>query len=99
MKLTRKQIEAITRIQQYQLQERHSEEFRDRYEIKAFSVAEVTDALVSVYVVVGLKNDEGTYACLFARDRGHFFVGPRGGIKSVERGSKARRYPLVYGWR
>ena len=38
---------------------------------------------VSYVLEIGLVGDEGTYAALFARDRRHFFIGPRGGVKLV----------------
>ena len=52
----------------------------DEYEIKTWEVEE-NKFFVSVYVVYGMKNDEGTLASLIARDRAHLFVGKRGGIR------------------
>ena len=51
----------------------------DEYEIKTWKVEE-NKFFVSVYVVYGMKNDEGTLAELIVRDRAHLFIGKRGGI-------------------
>ena len=52
---------------------------RDSQEIKVWEIKEY-ETFVSVYVVYGLKNDEGTLAELICRDKAHLFVGKRGGI-------------------
>lgn len=60
---------------------------RDDYEIKRldFSWFEkhplIKGRLIFVKSVVGLKNDEGTIAEVFARDDRHLSVGPNGGMK------------------
>lgn len=54
--------------------------FSDKYETKTFEVKDF-GSFVSVYVVVGMKDDEGTLAEVFGRDTAHLFIGPRGGIR------------------
>ena len=52
---------------------------KDTYEVKKWEVEECK-YFVSVAFEVGIKNDEGTLASIFCRDRGHLFVGKRGGL-------------------
>ena len=52
---------------------------KDKYEFKEFEIIEY-DHFISLYFVVGMKNDEGTYASIVCRDRGQLFIGKRGGI-------------------
>ena len=72
--MTKSQEKAIERIRKLV-----ESEIRDRYEIKVWEIKEY-ETFVSVYVVYGLKNDEGTLAQLVCRDKAHLFVGKRGGI-------------------
>ena len=51
----------------------------ETYEFKEWEVKE-NEYFVSVYVVTGMKGDEGTFGEVFCRDRAHLFVGKRGGI-------------------
>lgn len=92
--LTASQLRAITQIQQYKL--------REGYEVKRFGVTQL-GFNVSVVCEVGRKGDEGTLSAILCRYRGHFFVGTRGAIKAVdakdENKDKAKKYPLIYGWR
>ena len=53
--------------------------YSDEYEIKKWEVEE-NEFFVSLYVVYGMKNDEGTLGEVFARDHAHLFVGKKGGI-------------------
>jgi hypothetical protein len=48
-------------------------------------ISEIDDKnyFVSFSIEVGMPNDEGTAASLICRDRRHFFIGKRGGIKLV----------------
>lgn len=48
-------------------------------EVKTFEVEE-NEYFVSVYAVIGLPEDEGTMAAVFARDSIHVFIGKKGGI-------------------
>ncbi len=48
-------------------------------EIKRFEVRDY-DHFVSVYVVIGMPDDDGTLAAVFCRDAAHVFVGKRGGV-------------------
>lgn len=89
------QLKAITRVQQYKLRD-------DKTEVKQFSVVQL-GFTVSVVCEVGRKGDEGTAAAIFCRHRGHFMIGRNGGIRSMshkmEDNAKAKKYPLIYGWR
>ena len=77
--MTKKQEQIIERIRQEVLKDFcHNND--SKYEIKTWEVEE-NKYFVSLYVVCGLKDDEGTLAEVFARDRIHVFIGPRGGIK------------------
>ena len=68
------------------------------YEVKMFEVEDIGH-FVSVVFETGLKNDEGTLASVFGRERGHIFIGKKGGITypvSFYKGEKfivtSRRY-------
>lgn len=74
--MTTLQQKAINRIRELAKATFYSE---GKYEFKEFEVTEF-EHFVSVYVVTGMKGDEGTLAAVFARDRAHFFVGPKGSI-------------------
>lgn len=53
-------------------------------EIKTLKISRFNDySYVTLYVEAGLPNDEGTYASIFARDKTHVEIGPRGGIKHL----------------
>lgn len=52
---------------------------KGEWEYKRFEVTE-NKYFVSVSIIVGMANDEGTYASLFARNDIHLFIGPKGGI-------------------
>ena len=75
--ITKAQEKAIAGIKK--LAEKLHSYHADKYEIKQF---EITDCeyFVSVVVEVGMKDDEGTLAEVFCRDRAHLFIGKRGGI-------------------
>ena len=49
-------------------------------ELKRLEVTE-NEYFVAVFAQIGLPNDEGTYASIFARDSVHVFIGKRGGMK------------------
>lgn len=74
----------------------------DKYEIKQFDIDE-NEYFVSVVVEVGRKNDEGTLAEVFCRDRAHLFIGKRGGItypvsKQMKDGSWKHYYKRFGGY-
>ena len=74
--MTKAQENAIARIK------RMAEQtlcYSEDYEFKEWEVKE-NEYFVSVLLETGLKNDEGTWASIIARDRAHLFVGKRGGI-------------------
>lgn len=54
--------------------------FGDEWEIKEWTVHE-NEYFVSVIVETGMKNDEGTLASVFCRERAQLFIGKRGGIR------------------
>lgn len=49
-------------------------------ELKRFEVTE-NEYFVSVFAEIGMPNDEGTMAAVFARDSVHVFIGKRGGMR------------------
>lgn len=49
------------------------------YEVKEFDVKEY-EYFVSVYIVTGRKNDDGTLAAVFGRKHRHAFIGKKGGV-------------------
>ena len=51
----------------------------DDYEIKEFEVTDY-DSFVSVYIVTGMINDEGTMAACLCRKYRHGFIGKKGGL-------------------
>lgn len=61
----------------------------DEYEEKEFTMHRITDRTIAVYICVGRKGDEGTYAELVHRAAGQFFVGPRGGVSWHKARSRA----------
>lgn len=90
--LTPSQLREITRIQQYHL--------RMGKVVKELRVTNLGHC-VSVVAIVGSENDEGTMAAVLCRYRGHFFVGRSGKVEAVDPSdkAKAKKYPLIYGWR
>ena len=64
--------------------------YSENCEIKEWQVTE-NEYSVGVYFVVGLKNDEHTLAEFYARDRGHVFIGKKGGLKYVTKRGALRR--------
>ena len=67
--------------------------YGDEYEIKTFEVKEYAD-FISVYIVTGVKNDNGT-AAFICRDYAHVFIGKRGGVTypvSGRKGQTTRRF-------
>lgn len=51
----------------------------EKYEFKQWEVKDYR-SFVSLVFETGRKGDEGTMAAIFARDRAHLFIGPRGGV-------------------
>ena len=81
MKLTKSQDEALRTISLGVFNHDASGEDKD-YEYKRFD-AEIIEGtrLLSVVTEVGLIDDEGTMAEVFARTRRHIIVGPNGGME------------------
>ena len=73
--MTNAQKRAIARIDDLV----RKEFYNDKYEIKERKIDE-NEYFVSMIIEWGLKNDEGTMAAIFARDRAHLFIGRKGGI-------------------
>ena len=65
-----------------------------KYEFKTFEVKD-NDGIVSVYSVVGLKNDEGTMAACVCRTYRHIFIGKRGGVHTYENRKKGAKAVLT----
>lgn len=57
------------------------EAHQHKYEFKKLSV-QVYSGFISVLLVVGMKEDEGTMAEIFARSRVHAFIHIRGGVRA-----------------
>ena len=75
--MTKSQEKAIERIKKIT---ENTLFFNDTdYEIKTWEITE-NKFFVNLYLVTGLKNDEGTYASIFARDRAQFFIGKKGKV-------------------
>lgn len=74
--MTKAQERAIERIKQLVNRDWPAEK---GYEVKEFTISE-NEYFVSVVIETGLKDDEGTYAAVFARDRAQLFVGKKGGV-------------------
>lgn len=63
----------------------------DGYEFKKFDVEELDwGNMVSLITEVGLVNDAGTLASIFARTRRHILIGPRGGLTLLNSGKFVR---------
>lgn len=66
-----------------------------RYEFKTFQVEDHDYGVVSVYSVVGLKDDEGTMAACICRTYRQIFIGPRGGVKTFDNRKKGGKAELT----
>lgn len=62
----------------------------DQYEYKQWNIERIHSKAISLIVEVGQKGDEGTMAEVFARDRRHIFIGPRGGMRLVNAKNKRK---------
>ncbi len=60
-----------------------------QYEYKCWELRQVGRKL-SLVAEIGRVNDEGTAAALFARDRRHIWIGPRGGLELANAKNKRR---------
>jgi hypothetical protein len=61
------------------------------YEYKKFDVNETDDGRVEVYIITGIKNDEGTLAGLFCRIIRQIFVGRRAERRRIAIGTARPR--------
>ena len=75
--ITKAQEKAIDNIKKLaeKLHERHA----DKYEIKKFEIS-ANEYFTDVLVEIGMKDDEGTMAEIFCRERAQLFIGKCGGI-------------------
>lgn len=64
------------------------------YEFKEFEVKDLGYA-VSVYSVVGLKDDEGTMAACICRTYRQIFIGKRGGVHTYDNQKKGGKAALT----
>lgn len=64
------------------------------YEFKTFEVKDHGE-FVSVYSVVGLKNDEGTMAACTCRTYRKIFIGKRGGVHTYDNQKKGGKAALT----
>lgn len=95
--MTKQQEAMVERIKRYI--EKHDLFNNDpKYEFKEFTVEETDYGTVIVYSVTGLKNDEGTMAAIFCRNKRHIFIGKRGGLKSSKWDSKKKKSIKLQGW-
>lgn len=65
-----------------------------RYEFKEFKVEDHGE-FVSVYSVVGLKDDEGTMAACTCRTYRQIFIGKRGGVHTYDNQKKGGKAALT----
>lgn len=63
---------------------------KEAYEFKTFEVKDERWATIVVFEI-GQKNDEGTMASIFCRDRAQFFIGKNGGITYVNKKGTVKR--------
>ena len=75
--MTKSQERALNKIKR--LAEKWANEGFEDGELKKWDVEE-NEYFVSVIVEIGGKNDEGTQAEVFARDRAQLFIGKCGGV-------------------
>ena len=75
--MTKSQERALNKIKR--LAEKWASEGFEDGELKEWNVEE-NEYFVSVIVEIGGKNDEGTQAEVFARDRAQLFIGKCGGV-------------------
>lgn len=64
------------------------------YEFKEFKVEDHGE-FVSVYSVVGLKDDEGTMAACICRTYRQIFIGKRGGVHTYDNRKKGGKAALT----
>lgn len=75
--MTKSQERAVEKIKK--LAEDYMNKCFNNGELKEWEVEE-NEYFVSVVLEIGNKDDEGTMAAIFGRDRAHLFVGKRGGV-------------------
>lgn len=73
--------------------------YGDDYEIKELDIKlhcfeNRRNNKVSISVITGLKNDENTYASVFARKRRLFWIGINGGIQIIGKNFKFKNISL-----
>ena len=84
-------------IIRYDFHDSHKKGFtveNSEYEFKTFEVKD-NDGIVSVYSVVGLKNDEGTMAACTCRTYRQIFISKRGGVRTYDNRKKGGKAALT----
>lgn len=84
-------------IIRYDFHDSHKKDFTlegSRYEFKTFEVKD-DNGIVSVYSVVGLKNDEGTMAAYTCRTYRQIFIGKCGGVHTYDNQKKGGKAALT----
>jgi len=94
--MTRHQEAAIAKIRKYIEQ---NDLFRNdpRYEIKEFEITDEGD-FVQLYIVTGLKDDEGTLASVLCRKKRQIFIGKRGGLRAYRWNNKIKKSTRLEGF-
>lgn len=99
--MTPKQERLIEYIRKNYVAIMHGEAYTATNELKRFEVTELgVGGIVSLVAESGLVGDEGTMAAIFARNRIHIFIGPKGGIKyynkrqTLKRGNRRLLYSI-----
>jgi len=95
--MTTHQERSIKKIKAY-VEENDTYNSNEKYEIKEWQVEEIKHGVVSVYVVSGLKNDEGTLAATLARTTRQIFIGPQGGVRAYVWDEKKKKTVHKTGW-
>ena len=99
--MTSKQEKMVNQIKKdiirYDFHDSHKKGFtveNSEYEFKTFEVKD-NDGIVSVYSVVGLKNDEGTMAACTCRTYRQIFISKRGGVRTYDNRKKGGKAALT----
>lgn len=95
--MTRAQEIAVQKIRKY-IEENDMHKNDPDYEFKEFKVKETDYGTVVVYSVTGRKNDDGTMAAVFCRNRRQIFIGKRGGLRGFKYDSDKKKTTELKGW-
>lgn len=95
--MTRTQEIAVQKIKKY-IEKNDMYRNNPDYEFKEFKVEVTNYGTVVIYSVTGRKNDEGTMAESFGRNKRHIFIGKRGGLRSFKYDSDKKKTVELKGW-